>query len=159
MNHCARVATGNKQDKNKLNERQKAFVDYYIQTLNISEAVRRAGYNSQNPGAHGLLLLKNEKIKKAIENRLKQLESERIAETREILEYMTSVMRGEATEEIILNVGTGKGYTKPEKVIARVAAKERLRAAEMLAKVNGMFITKSEMEISGALPVVIQDDI
>ena len=142
-----------------MNPRQKAFVDYYIQTGNLSEAVRRAGYAPTNAGAQGIELLKNAKIKRAIDERLKQLESERIAETQEILEYMTSVMRGEATEEVVLNVGTGKGYTKPEKVIAQVSAKERLKAAELLAKVNGVFLTKAELEVSGALPVVIQDDV
>ena len=68
-------------------------------------------------------------------------------------------MRGETVEEVVVNVGTGKGYTKPEKVKVQVSAKERLKAAEMLAKVKGMFITKAELDVQGALPVVIRDDI
>ena len=107
----------------------------------------------------GCELLKNTKIQKAIDARLKQLESERIAKDKEVLEYITAVMRGETTEEVVVNVGTGKGFTQPEKVTAKVAAKERLKAAEMLAKVKGMFVTRQEVELSGTMPVVIRDDI
>ena len=149
---------GNKQDKSKLNERQKAFVDFYIQTSNLSESARKAGYSPKNAGATGIELLKNPKIQAAIQSRLAQLESERIAKDKEILEYITAVMRGETEEEVVMNVGTGKGFTRAEKVMAKVSAKERLKAAEMLAKVKGMFITRQEVELSGSMPVVIRDD-
>lgn len=156
----AKFEPGNKQDTTKLNERQKAFVDFYIQTSgNLSESARRAGYSTKNSGVQGFELLKNPKIQAAIDARLKQLESERIAKDKEVLEYITAVMRGETTEEIVVNVGTGKGFTQPEKVTAKVTAKDRLKAAEMLAKVKGMFVTRQEVELSGSIPVVIRDDI
>ena len=143
------VIPGNKQDKNKLNERQKKFVDFYIQTNNISESARKAGYEEKNAPQTGFCLLKNPKIQKAINARLEQLENERTATTQEILEYLASVMRGE---------GIGKGFTQPEKVKARVTAKDRNKAAEMLAKCKGMFINKTELDVQGSLPVVIRDD-
>ena len=152
------IKPGNKQDKSKLNERQKAFVDFYIQSGNLSESARKAGYSPKNAGATGIELLKNPKIQASINARLTQLESERIAKDKEVLEYITAVMRGETEEEVVVNVGTGKGYTRAEKVKAQVSAKERLKAAEMLAKVKGMFITRQEVELSGAMPVVIRDD-
>lgn len=142
-----------------LNERQKKFVDYYMQTLNIGESAKKAGYSESNAPQVGSVLLKNPKIQTAISERLKELESERIANTQEILEYFTSTMRGEREEEIVINVGIGKGYTRAEKVMVKVGAKERLKAAELLAKVNGMFLNKQEIELSGALPVVIADDL
>ena len=150
---------GNKQDKTRLNDRQKAFVDFYIQTGNLSKSAKEAGYSAKNAGATGIELLKNPKIQAAIQSRLAQLESERIAKDKEILEYMTAVMRGETEEEVVVNVGTGKGFTRPEKVKAKVSAKERLKAAEMLAKVKGMFITRQEVDLQGVIPVVICDDI
>lgn len=149
---------GNKQDKSKLNDRQKAFVDFYIQTGNLSKSAKEAGYSAKNASATGIELLKNPKIQAAINARLAQLESERIAKDKEILEYITAVMRGETEEEVVMNVGTGKGFTRAEKIMAKVSAKERLKAAEMLAKVKGMFITRQEVELSGSMPVVIVDD-
>ena len=142
----------------KLSEKQQRFVDYYIQFGNATQAAKKAGYSAKTAYAIGVENLRKPQIQAAIATRLKQLESERIAEDKEILEYITSVMRGETTEEVVMNIGTGKGYTKAEKVKSQVSAKERLKAAEMLAKVRGMFITKQEVELQGALPVVIRDD-
>ena len=117
-----------------LSVKQRLFVDYYIQ-------------------------LNGNATQAALASRTAELENERTATTQEILEYLASVMRGETVEEVVVNVGTGKGYTKPERVKAQVSAKDRLKAAEMLAKVKGMFITKAELDVQGALPVVIHDDI
>lgn len=150
---------GNTTRREGLNERQKRFVEYYLQTGNLSESARKAGYAKSNCGATGNELLKNPKIQTAINTRLKEMESERLAETQEILEYLTSVMRGQTDEEVVVNVGVGKGFTEAQKIKAKVGAKERLKAAEMLAKVKGLFINKNELEINGAVPVVIVDDI
>ena len=149
---------GKERKREELNTRQSLFVDYYIQTGNATESAKKAGYSERSAMALGCELLRNAKIQAAITTRLKQLESERIAKDKEVLEYITAVMRGETTEEVVVNVGTGKGFTKAEKVTAQVSAKERLKAAEMLAKVKGMFITRQEVDLQGALPVVIRDD-
>lgn len=143
----------------ELNERQKKFVDYYLQSSNATESAKKAGYSIKNAMQIGCELLRNPKIKTALNTRLKEMESDRLAETQEILEYLTSVMRGKTEEEVVVNVGVGKGFTEAQKVTAKVGAKERLKAAEMLAKVKGMFVSKSELEINGSVPVVIVDDI
>ena len=149
---------GNKQDKTKLNERQKLFVDFYIQTHNLSESARRAGYSVKTAYSTGCELLKNPKIQTAIQARTKELETKRTADTQEILEYLAAVMRGEVDDEVVVNVGTGKGFTRPEKVKSKVTTKDRNKAAEMLAKVNGMFIDKQKVELNGVIPTVIVDD-
>ncbi len=143
----------------ELNERQKKFVDYYLQSSNATESAKKAGYSTKNAMQIGCELLRNPKIQTALNTRRKELESDRVAKTQEILEYMSSVMRGETTEEVVVNVGVGKGFTQAQKVVAKAGAKERLKAAEMLAKVNGLFISKNELDINGAVPVVIVDDI
>lgn len=143
----------------KLTERQKRFIDFYIQTLNASEAARRAGYSAKTAFRAGQENMQKPAIKSAIQSRLAELESERTADTKEILEYLTKVMRGEAHEELVMNIGTGKGFSKAEKVMAQVNAKDRIKAAELLAKVHGMFVNKQEIELSGSIPVVIKDDL
>lgn len=147
------------KDKPKLNERQKRFVEEYIQTGNISESAKRAGYSARIAAVVGSEVLRNPKVKAAIDSRLKELESERVATTQEIQEYLTAVMRGELEEEVVVNVGVGKGYTRADKIKAQVGAKDRTKAAELLAKVRGMFINKSELEVTGNLPIVIKDDL
>ena len=143
----------------KLTERQKRFVDYYIQTGNAAEAARKAGYSAKNPRNVASEILAKPYIQAAIQTRLAELDSERTADTKEILEYLTAVMRGDAEEEVVVNVGTGKGYSQAQKIKAQVSAKERIKAAELLAKVHGMFVTRQEVELNGSLPVVIKDDL
>ena len=95
----------------------------------------------------------------AIKARLEELDSARLAESKEVLEFLTAVMRGEVDEEITLTVGTGKGRSRIEKTRSQVGARERLKATEMLGKVHGLFVTRQEVEVSGNVPVVIRDDV
>lgn len=143
----------------KLTVKQRRFIDYYIQSGNASEAARKAGYSPKTAYSMGVENLRKPQVQAAIHARLAELDSERTADTKEILEYLTAVMRGDAEEEVVVNVGTGKGYSQAQKVKAQVSAKERIKAAELLAKVHGMFITRQEVELSGSLPVVIRDDV
>ena len=140
-----------------LNAMQQAFVDAYCLCPNASQAAIKAGYSVKTAGSQANRLLKNGKVLGAITTRMKAMQDKTIADTKEILQYMTSVMRGEQSDIVVMNIGKGNGITAAEKVNTKVAEKERLRAAEMLAKVNGLF--RQELEISGALPIVICDDI
>ncbi len=55
----------------------------------------------------------------------------------EVMEYLTSVMRGEQTE----SVATSKGvYSNVE-----VSAKDRIKAAELIGKRNGAWTDKKEL--------------
>lgn len=147
------------QTKPNLNPRQQAFVDYYCQTGNLSESARKAGYSKTTAYSHGQRLLKDVRIQKAISTRMEEAKTQNVADTREILEYLTSVMRGQHEDEVVMNIGKGNGITAAEKVAAKVGSKERLKAAEMLAKVNGLFLNKQEIELSQAVQVTIVDDI
>ena len=48
------------KDYNKLTEKQKRFIDYYVETANATESAKRAGYSSKtakNIGAENLTKL------------------------------------------------------------------------------------------------------
>ena len=143
--------------KTKLNARQQMFVDEFCKTGNATQAASKAGY--VQAGAEGCRLQKNPNVQNAIATRMEEARTKNVADTTEILEYLTSVMRGQHEDEVVMNIGKGNGITAAEKVAAKVGAKERLKAAEMLAKVNGMFLNKQEIELSQAVQVVIHDDI
>ena len=70
-----------------------------------------------------------------------------------------TVKRGEHKDEMAMNIGIGEGKTQAEIVNLKVQSKDRLKAAEMLAKIRGLFVNKSELEVSGNIPIVIKDDI
>ncbi len=134
----------------KLTEKQKRFVDFYIQTGNASEAARLAGYNPKSAGSIGQENLKKPEIKNAIDARLKQLESERVAKDKEILEFLTAVMRGEVIESIPTQIGTGNGVFHAELLKKPPNVKDRLKAAEILSKINGLFNEKTEVKVDAA---------
>ena len=142
-----------------LTKRQKRFIEFYLQTGNISESARKAGYSAKNAGATGNVILKNANVKAELNTRMKQLEEKGMAKTEEIIKYLTSVMRGEHVDEMAMNIGIGEGKTKAEIVNLKVQSKDRLKAAEMLAKIRGLFVNKSELEVNGNIPIVIKDDI
>lgn len=123
----------------KVNERQKRFVDYYIKTTNASEAARLAGYSEKTAYSIGVRLLRNVEIKAAIKERLKEMESQRVAETQEVLEHMTAVLRGKVKETIITPGG--------KKFVVPVRECDRLRAGENLLKVYGAFKDKVDVKI------------
>lgn len=125
-----------------MTERQRRFVDYFIQTGNASEAARRAGYSKKTAYSIGEENLRKPEIRRAIERRLKELESHRIAETKEVLEHLTSVLRGEQTEEIVTPTG--------KKISTAVREMDRLRAAEMLLKVAGEFRERVDVKVDAA---------
>ena len=64
-----------------------------------------------------------------------ELHSAKVANAQEVLEYLTSIMRGEQREQTLQLVGDGmQDITSID-----VAAKDRLKAAELLGKRYGIF--------------------
>ncbi len=113
----------------KLTAKQRKFCDEYIKSGNATEAYFKAGYqikSNEAARANASRMLTKANIKEYIETRLKQLESKKLAGTREVLEYLTSVMRGEQTE----SVATAKGIYDN----VPVSAKDRISAAKELLK-------------------------
>lgn len=73
--------------------RQKAFADYYIETGNALDSARRAGYKC--PEASSKENLQKPLILEYIQERLSAIEASRIATGDEVMQFFTSVMRGE----------------------------------------------------------------
>ena len=150
----------------KMTERQKLFIEYYIQTGGVATtAALKAGYSSRTAYSIGQRLLKNVEIKSVIDEKLKSLESELIAKSEEILQYLTSVLRGEAAEEIVATVGIGRGKTEIVKVNKAPSTKDRLKAAEILCRIFGLFnaekveVNAGEILITTLNSVWLYDDV
>ena len=118
----------------KLTEKQKRFVDAYIETGNASEAARRAGYSSKTAFRIGQENLQKPAIRQAIESRLKAIESKRIANVTEVLEFLTLALRGELTDENVVVETMGVGISKARIIETRISSKDRLSAAQQLLK-------------------------
>jgi len=141
----------------KLTEKQKRFCDYYIETGNATEAAIRAGYSEKTARFIGAENLTKPNIKNYIDNKLKELEDKRIAKAEEVLKYLTAVMRGDETEEVVVVEGLGEGMSSATTIKKQVGARERIKAAELLGKRYALFTEK--VDIEGNMGVVIVDDI
>ena len=123
----------------KLSTKQKDFADEYIASGNAMQSAIEAGYSFNYAKSQSHKLLENVGIKSYIDERLKEIESAKTATQQEVLEYLTSVMRGEQKEETL--IGAGQGFQKITNI--SVSAKDRLKAADLLNKIHQVREEKS----------------
>ena len=116
----------------KLSLKQQKFADEYIISGNIEQSALNAGYSANYSRSQSHKLLANVGIKSYIDERMKEIESKKTATQQEVIEYLTSVMRGEYKEEIL--IGQGQGFQ--EITYIDVSAKDRLKAANLLNKIH-----------------------
>ncbi len=83
----------------ELTPKQKAFADYYLETGNATEAAKLAGYSENSAKQIGTENLSKPSISQYIAERQKQVEDSRIADISEVLQFFTSVMRGEVKDQ------------------------------------------------------------
>lgn len=131
----------------KLTEKQRRFVDYYIETGNASEAARRAGYSEKTAGWIGQENLQKPTIKAAVDARLRELEGKRIAKADEVMQFLTSTLRGEVKEERVVVEGTGEGRSDARIIKVQVSARDRLEAAKSLLKRYPMQLDAKEQKL------------
>lgn len=139
----------------RLTEKQKRFADAYLIDCNGTRAYLAVYTNvkkEETARANASRLLANANVKAYINERLEEMHSERTADAREVIEYLTSVMRGEQTEQTLRLVGDG--YQKIDDIA--VSARDRLKAAELLGKRYSLFTDKVQLD---AVPVTIIDNI
>ena len=132
----------------KLRDKQKRFCDEYLIDLNATQAAIRAGYSKKTAYSIGIENLKKPVIQNYIDKRLKQLEDKRIAKADEVLKYLTSVMRNEVKEEVVVVESKGDGCSSARTIKKDMSAKDRNKAAELLGKRYRLFVDKVEADVN-----------
>lgn len=126
-----------------LSEKQKAFCDYYIANGgNGTQAAKDAGYKGKSDSAYAVIAnenLRKLKVKEYIDERMAEIESNRIASADEAMQIITSLARGEPN---------ANGKLPPAIVQAR--------CAETLLRVYGKFDNKLTVRNEG--PIVLAGD-
>ena len=123
-----------------MNARQKRFCEEYLVNCNAARAAVCAGFAPASAKRAGFRLLHDvRETREYIAQELDRLHSERTADAREIVEYLTSVMRGECTD----------ADDAP-------TIRDRLKAAELLGKRYGIFTDKVSLDVQ---PVVLINDL
>ena len=126
----------------KLTPKQEAFVDAYIETGNATEAARIAGYKKGSvDDAPNWLNPRKPQYKPYLDDAIKarqaEIKSERTADITEVMEFLTSVMRGEITEQVVVVEGNGDGCSEARLVEKTPSVADRTKAADHILKRYG----------------------
>lgn len=141
-----------------MTEKQKIFADEYLIDLNATRAYKVAYPNVKNDAvaaAAAARLLRNVKVKNYIDDRMEELHNEKTADAQEVIEYLTSVLRGESTAQEIVVEGTGDGCSEARTMEKSPSEKEKLKAAELLGKRYALFTDKVETDVDMDLNITI----
>ena len=113
----------------KLTEKQKRFADEYIKSGNATQAAIKAGYSKKTAKIVASQNLTKLNVKSYIDDRMKVIEDNRIMTAKEAVEFLTSVVRGNVKETVV--IGTPVGAEEVEK---EADVKTRISAVKELLK-------------------------
>lgn len=142
--------------RNFMTDKQRKFADEYLVDCNATRAYKAAYPRVKNDvvaATNGGRLLRNADIKSYIEKKLEEISSAKTADAKEVMEYLTSVMRGKSESTVCVVEGTGNGFSKATLISKPPDEKERLKAAELIGKRFGLYTEK--LDVGAAVPVVI----
>ena len=135
-------------------DKQQKFCDEYLIDCNATRAYKVAYPNVKNDDVArkaGSRLLTFVDIKAYVDEQLEKISSTKIADAQEVMEYLTSVLRGESQSSVLSMCGDGC----QEIIEKNPDEKEKLKAAELLGKRYSLF--KEQLEITE--PTRIVDDV
>ena len=156
----------------KMTAKQKRFCDEYLIDLNATQAAIRAGYSKKSSRAIANENLTKPYIKEYIEKRMAEKEAALIADQDEVMKYLSSVMRREHKESVVVTLQTKtekwvkdedtgklKKQTVTEEKPAVVDIPARLsdanKAAELLGKAYGIYTDKIDADVDMDLNIVV----
>ena len=144
----------------KLTEKQKRFCDEYLIDLNATQAAIRAGYSPNGLNKRVTRMMANDGIQEYIDEKLEEIQSDKTADAQEVMEYLTSVMRREKNEFIVVTCkervsdydenGKKRIIEKEMPEVVEIPAKlsDANKAAELLGKRYRLFVDKVESDVN-----------
>lgn len=127
----------------KLTEKQKRLINAIVEVGEKVEAARKAGYTEASAkDAPNWFNPKKPQYKpylqEALNDRLLKLDAKKVADGNEVMQFLTTVMRGELEEEVVASEGMGEGLTRMTIVKKHVSVHDRLDAAKQIARRYGL---------------------
>lgn len=136
-------------------KKQEKFCQLYAATGNATQSWKDAGYKytSENGArvAASNFVNKNPNIKTRLQELAQLAEDDAIANIKEMQTTLTKIIREELDEEQLMTEGQGDGYSRIVSKRKKAALKDRLKAIELLGRMQGAFDNKVQVEV--AIPV------
>ena len=147
----------------RLNPRQRLFVEAYLQSLNASDAARRAGY--ADPEVNSKRILEAQAVQAAIQERMAERRARHPHVEQRVLEELCRIAFADPRD--LLRWGPDGVELRPSEVLSaeeaasvcevsegkggviRLKKHDKLKALELLGRHFGMFADRVQAEISG----------
>ena len=114
-----------KECKRNLPPRYIKFVHEYMKTDNMTQSAIKAGYSPKTAYSQASRLLKNNRVQDYIVAIRERLDSDKIADIQEVMEYLTSVMRGEKKDQFDLDPALSERTKAASELARRLDVKAR----------------------------------
>lgn len=136
-----------------LNPKQERFCHEYASSGNATQSYMQVYQTKDSAVAQAAAsrLLGDEQIQKYLRELSAEVRDSTVADRQELQQTATAILRGELKSATIDRNG--------EVIELPPALKDRLKAIELLAKLQGLFVSKQELEITNSTPIVIRDNI
>lgn len=137
-----------------LNYRQEKFCVYYAQSGNATESYKKAGYACKTEEAviaAARRLINRPFIKERLKELADMAAADEIANIREVQSKLTSILRGETTEDVVVTEGYGDGCSSAKVVKVRTSTRDVIKAGVELAKMQGGY--DSKLNVTVTVPV------
>lgn len=143
-----------------LSIKQERFCLEYAKSGNARQAYKSAGYKCRSDDAVDAAasrLLSNVKVKERLAEIAEEIKANSIADITEMQQKLTSIIRQELEEEVIVMESAGDFMTVARKIDKKPAVKDVINAINTLGKMQGAFT--ENVNLHGNIGVVIVDDI
>lgn len=139
---------------NGMTDKQKIFASEYLIDLNATRAYKKAYPNvrkDETARTNGSRLLTNANVKNYIDERMREIEDNNIANATEVMKYLTKGMRMELEEEVVVTENVGDYMSEVKIVKKQISIKDSNKCAELLGKRYRLFIDKQEVKVDATV--------
>ena len=144
-----------------MTDKQKLFAEEYVKDRDPQRAymaayprVKKASVAASN--AYRLLNHADfAEVQAYIAELLQRASDEAVADAHEVLAYLTSVVRGQSEAEVVVTEGLGEGISQARRMVKCPDEREKLKAAELLAKYHQLLVPKVQIEAERGGGVIV----
>lgn len=118
--------------------RQERFCQEFAKTGNGTLSAINAGYSEKTANEQASRLLTNVNIQERIKELQGEIKNQNIMDAREMQEVLTSIIKQESQEEVIVVEGCGDGVSEAVTKKKTPSQADRIKAIQLLARMQGV---------------------
>ena len=141
-----------------LSVKQEKFCLEYAKSGNPRQAYLLAGYKCKTDEATDAAasrLLRNVNVQERLAELAEEAKDASIADIKEMQQALTSIIRKQMTEEVIVVESVGDYVTQARKMDKEPSINDIIKAINTLGKMQGAFVEKVEAEIDMDLNIIV----